>query len=255
MRSLKILGVDFTQYGTHLLPISLAKLPEELCLTSKKGITKDDWSLETVLEVFKSELEAREQCGWLEATKASTANGSGKQNRTTPFTATALLMNKNASTCSFCTNIHQSAKCNICTEPQARLAIIKGQGRCFICLKKGHLSQNCTSKVKCYFCKQRYHASLCEGNSSRVDPNQVPPGEFLILYSGSSIPGNYIMLLTLIPNSCNTMQANLHQMKLVLLNRLRHCIHQTTQLQLCLLAPVIQYCYKQPVATFHRQVM
>ena len=173
VRSLKALGIDFEQYGTLLLPIVMAKLPEEFRLAITKSVKKDEWNLEKVLEVFKAELEAREQCGQLEA---SNPTGSSRQTRNAPFATAALLTNENKITCSFCKHNHPSAKCNIVTELKARLAIIKGQGRCFVCLKKGHLSRNCTSKIKCYFCKQRHHASLCESNPSRMAPNQVAPG-------------------------------------------------------------------------------
>ena len=40
VRSLKTLGVDFKQYGTLLLPIVLAELPEELRLAITKSVKR-----------------------------------------------------------------------------------------------------------------------------------------------------------------------------------------------------------------------
>ena len=66
VRSLKTLRVDFKQYGTLLLPVVMAKLPEELHLAITNSVKTDEWSLENALNVFKTELEAREQCVQLE---------------------------------------------------------------------------------------------------------------------------------------------------------------------------------------------
>ena len=33
--------------------------------------------------------------------------------------------------------------------------------RCFVCLQIGHTRWDCTSRSKCFFCKERHHMSIC----------------------------------------------------------------------------------------------
>ena len=47
--------------------------------------------------------------------------------------------------------------------------------RCFVCLRRGHISCACTSTSKCPKCHGRHHVSICPKNQeSQVHPNQVP---------------------------------------------------------------------------------
>ena len=158
VRSLKPFGVDFNQYGSLLIPMIVGKIPEEMRLVITKDMGKDDWGLEKVLEILSSEIEARE----LNITRAATV----KQNRTSSLTTTSALYNDGGKvTCSFCKGSHPSVKCNIITNSAARKDILRKQGRCFVCLKKGHLARECASNIRCHNCKQRHHASIC-GNMS-----------------------------------------------------------------------------------------
>ena len=85
-------------------------------------------------------------------------------------------------TCSFCKGSHFSAKCSIVTDKSQRKTILRKQGRCFVCLKRGHISKDCKSNISCHICKQRHHASICEiatftpavsGSQPRVLANPV----------------------------------------------------------------------------------
>ncbi len=55
---------------------------------------------------------------------------------------------------------HPSAEC--CTVPSAiaRKQSLRASGRCFNCLRRGHLSRNCRSSGKC----SRHHSSICESH-------------------------------------------------------------------------------------------
>lgn len=164
VRSLKCLGIDFEQYGALLIPIIMSKVPEEIRLIITKGIKGEDWGLDGVVEIFRTELEAREKCGQLQLKNPGNSHPSHRQIQAQNSYTTSALFNNNETriTCSFCKNSHPSVKCPNVTDPKERKNILKRQGRCFVCLKKGHLSRDCKSNIQCFVCKQRHHASVCE---------------------------------------------------------------------------------------------
>ena len=55
-----------------------------------------------------------------------------------------------------------------------RKSIIWKYGRCYVCLDKGHLAKNCSSKVNCKLCGKRHHISLCGAQEPGVQEDQVP---------------------------------------------------------------------------------
>ena len=62
VRGLQAQGVDSAQYGALLIPIMMAKLPEDLRLILSRQFCGDNWNLDELLKAFKTELEARERC-------------------------------------------------------------------------------------------------------------------------------------------------------------------------------------------------
>ena len=50
-------------------------------------------------------------------------------------------------------------------------------GRCFVCLRKGHLIRQCHSKLRCVTCRGRHHSSICAKTSSeeKKSSGQVGP--------------------------------------------------------------------------------
>ncbi|CAB4027999.1 Hypothetical predicted protein [Paramuricea clavata] len=77
----------------------------------------------------------------------------------------------------FCDAEHFSASCEKIKDPQARKNILKRQGHCFLCLRKGHRINQCTSNRRCRKCSGKHHQSICEFNSSQPpqDPSSLPP--------------------------------------------------------------------------------
>ena len=60
VRSLNSLGVSSNSYGSLLSSVVMSKLPQDLRLIVSREV-KDEWDLDRILEVFRSELEARER--------------------------------------------------------------------------------------------------------------------------------------------------------------------------------------------------
>ena len=55
-----------------------------------------------------------------------------------------------------------SASCTIVTDPEERRKILRRKARCFLCLRSGHVSRDCSEKG-CYRCHGRHHTALCNG--------------------------------------------------------------------------------------------
>ena len=86
--------------------------------------------------------------------------------------------------CSYCRQGHPSSSCTTITDLGQRKTILKGTGRCFMCLKRYHLSHDCHSPIRCAHCKGRHHTRICkEGHTNfqstrrDVHTNQQPPSQ------------------------------------------------------------------------------
>jgi len=60
VRGLEALGIPASQYGSFLIPVVLLKLPAEVRLRVARMTAKDVWMIEDLLDIIKSEVEARE---------------------------------------------------------------------------------------------------------------------------------------------------------------------------------------------------
>ena len=89
VRSLQNLGFSAEMYGSLLIPIMLAKIPEELKLIISRDMKEETWDFEQLLAIFKSELEAGEKIQSMSGS-SSMSHAEGKFNRKNPVTAAAL---------------------------------------------------------------------------------------------------------------------------------------------------------------------
>ncbi|XP_068670918.1 uncharacterized protein [Montipora foliosa] len=163
VRGLQSLGIDSAQYGALLIPIFLEKLPDELKLiVSRKH--KDDWELISVLEAVKSEVEAQECSGIQSTTEKPPPRRPTFHTGSNNATASALLSGEGKFICLFCKGNHRASECHVVTNIEGRKSILKKQGRCFICLRRGgHLARNCDSNLQCVGCQGRHHLAVCDG--------------------------------------------------------------------------------------------
>ena len=63
--------------------------------------------------------------------------------------------------CAFCQKPHYSASCEDVCDVNKRKEILKRDGRCFVCLRKGHISKQCDKR--CRKCQGLHHQSICKG--------------------------------------------------------------------------------------------
>ena len=74
----------------------------------------------------------------------------------------------------FCKGLHPTYNCNVVTDYQKRLDIVKDNTFCFNCLAPHRVSQ-CPSKFHCRKCKKKHHTSLC--NSETTNTSEVVSDE------------------------------------------------------------------------------
>ena len=173
VRGLQAQGVDSAQYGTLLIPIMMAKIPEDLRLILSRQFCGDNWNLDELLRAFKTELEARERCASSSVGTSSRTNQvhsslskwKGEEAERNP-TAAALASFNRKINCTYCHKSHPSVRCNVITDVKAKKSLLLKQGRCFICLKKSHIAPDCQNTTRCFKCQgQNHHASVCKQDS------------------------------------------------------------------------------------------
>ena len=170
IRSLRNLGIDSNSYGNLLLPLILSKLPEEMRLVVARNLEKDEWNIDKLLCKFKLELEARERCNTIpECSSPKPFENKGTRYRgRQPYSSSTLLSGKGPTPvpyCSYCAKQHTSASCPIVTDIAARRAILRRKGKCFLCLRSGHIIKHCDSQYKCQRCGGHHNVSICEKNT------------------------------------------------------------------------------------------
>ena len=77
---------------------------------------------------------------------------------------TALSLMTGASTqmnCAYCNHSHPSESCQTVTSSEARRQVLLTAGRCFWCLRRGHMKGSCRQNVQCSRCHGRHHRSIC----------------------------------------------------------------------------------------------
>ena len=121
-------------------------MPSDLQVEISCKIGNEEWNLAILLEILKVELEARERCKNLAGYDASTALSIKKKASKWIPMASALVNETQSGTVqyTFSKGRHKTNDCRVITNRTARMSILR-EGRCFICLRKGHLAFNCLS--------------------------------------------------------------------------------------------------------------
>ena len=176
IRSLKSLGVESASYGAMLSSVLLLKLPPDLRLIVSRDVSSDtDLSMENLMKLFERELIARER-----ASNPSTSHSQGRRSHD-KGRHSALLSGARETgasvgfSCCYCQQQHSAKDCATVTSISARKQILRNSGRCFNCLRKGHVGRLCRSMSRCQKCKGRHHTSICEAQTRReAQSGEVP---------------------------------------------------------------------------------
>ena len=188
IRSLQNLGVQSKQYGPMLIPILNSKFPDDLNLLISRKMGRGVWDINELLENLSEEIEARERLAPSSDSKVPYTTDAlftdfkfkgnykggfaknnykgdfGKNNSRSDFGKNNFRSDFGKKIkCVFCdSENHLAQGCTIITDIKTRKAIISNKGRCFKCIRTGHLSKMCHSNIVCYSCKDNHHAALCE---------------------------------------------------------------------------------------------
>jgi len=179
IRGLEALKVSPDQYGSLLIPLIMAKLPDDIRLRIARGAGKGPWKIGPLLDILKEEVEAREAS---EGATVSTGKSSTPHNRhpSNP-TASSLVASSFKVRCVYCNGEHFSASCTTVVTAASRKEILLKSGRCFNCLKTRHKLKDCDSLKSCRYCHKRHHQSICEHSTS--------PHKSVVQPDSSSIQG------------------------------------------------------------------
>ena len=156
VRGLKAMGVTSETYGGLLSSVMLGKIPPEIHLIITRQLGDEDRKLENLMELLLKELEARERSGIGEFAPPKSRDMTGKS----PNTAASLLAGGSGTspTCYYCQETHECRKVMSVDEKKR---LLREAGRCFVCLRRGHIVRQCTSKGRCPHCQGRHHGSIC----------------------------------------------------------------------------------------------
>ena len=172
IRSLRSLGVPADSYGTLLSSVLLNKLPQEFRLIISRKTGNDDWNLDFIMKEMEEEIKARERSALNPASLGTPVRRSTKE---VP-TAAALFSRTYTQSCCYCQQEHCSDKCGVVTQVEARKQVLKKAGRCFVCLRRGHIGRECRSRSRCSNCGGRHHLTIClkSGPRSSSAPSSNP---------------------------------------------------------------------------------
>ena len=173
MRNLRSLGVDSDNYGKLLVPVLNSKLPSDIRTSFARKFSGKVWNLDEMLEIFRCELEAKEQASL--TVKAEKGYEKSRENYTTgALYSASKLSNYQASSrnpapgsrnnnrsCLFCQGNHPLFRCTKVTDPKIRKDLIFKNRLYFICLDNSYIASKCTSSNSCKKCEGRHNTSIC----------------------------------------------------------------------------------------------
>ena len=143
----------------------MAKLPPDVHLQIARVTTKDVWEIDELLQVLHTEVEAREISEGVKVHEIRSSTTSFNQYKFTRTAASTMVTRDTGNNviCVYCKESHYSASCTKVSTISARR---EKEGRCFVCLSRGHRANECHHHRKCRKCGRRHHQSLCETDST-----------------------------------------------------------------------------------------
>ncbi len=175
VRALEALGIQSDQYGSLLIPVIMSKLPSDVRLQIARKTEKDVWVIKDLLEIIRKEVEARE------LSEQVKANNDSKKPPPPKFPTISSLTAQEAAgvhiKCAYCGKQHYSASCETVVQLSERKDILRRAGRCFVCLRIGHRSNQCFPTRKCRRCEGAHHQSICTQSPTKFSEHKKPGTE------------------------------------------------------------------------------
>lgn len=174
VRSLEALKVDGTTYGVVLTPLLVSRLPTSIRLEWSRDAEGHESDLQWLLNFLKQEIERRERCDTFAEPEAK-AKGNSEKKKTSPATVSALHAGAAQTQCDLCSQDHPTDRCHQLKNksPDDRFRRLKRAGLCFVCMTKGHMARDCTSR--CEQCGGSHHRLCCKGQMTGGSTSNVEP--------------------------------------------------------------------------------
>ena len=105
--------------------------------------------------------------------------GPGNQSSSYSLLTDCTNENQQGPWCTYCKGNHTSASCTVVTQISVRKQILRKKGKCFVCLRTGHLAANCQRpRPGCSRSTLNHHVSKCESQklSSPLKDQQTTNG-------------------------------------------------------------------------------
>ena len=131
---------DQETYSAIVVQSLLEKLPEQLRLTITRGEDHHEWNLEPLSDILGHEVELQEE---YHRNPRNTRNPQDEFKRKTSM-HTGKQIN-----CDFCLRGHNHEECKKVKNVHERKQSLVTFGRCFNCIRQGHLSKDCKTNVIC----------------------------------------------------------------------------------------------------------
>ena len=169
IRGLSSLGKSEHSYGDLLIPIIMGKLPTDLQRNLAREHSNSPWNLPDLMAAVLKEIRILESVpydphGSMPRSTAAfhvVSHGNRPRKQSNPD-------NIKKQHCVFCKKNHPAHSCDVVTDYQKRLEIIKENKLCFNCLAHHRVSQ-CPSKFRCRKCKKKHHTSLCNSEPTKSE--------------------------------------------------------------------------------------
>ena len=178
VRGLSSLGISSQENGSLLLSVLFKeKLPNDVKLLIGRKLPTEEWTLENVLKILRTEVETRERCGLTTNPESKKPAYHGSHFTKQASASTLIAPERKRPNCTYCQGKHATVDCQAVTNVNLRKQILRRNGRCFLCLRKNHIASKCTSNGKCFRCSGRHHVSICDYGQEKLRPQSSPKGE------------------------------------------------------------------------------
>lgn len=172
IRNLEELGITRDKFETVLYPVVESCLPDDVLREWQRDPMYDE-SLEAFLDFLTKEVQNTldRSLSRMDFSGPAPTERKPKKEKDDVPTASALIASdigdatsNSGEGCIFCGGVgHRSTKCRKGYKMtiQQRQEVVRKLNLCYVCLRKGHRSSNCTFKVNCTICQGKHYNIMC----------------------------------------------------------------------------------------------
>ena len=132
-----------------------------------RKVPEAKWELKTLMSAIEEEIVAGERLGPSKTPR--------KPESKPPPTATTPVTKESSTappTLCYCNQQHRSTECTI-VQVDERKQLLQRAGRCFSCLRRGHLIRNCRTTTHCQTRHGKHNTSICSQPSTQEELTRV----------------------------------------------------------------------------------